>query len=74
MHKLEEKKQKVAGKMGKRIPDITAKDEKKVLSSIKRKGFYASPAAKKAIKESDKKYEAYEKERKVRYAREGITE
>lgn len=74
MKNLDKKKEIVAQKMGKYIPDITAKDEKKVLSSIKRKGFYASPAAKKAIKESDKKQEAYSKERKARYAREGITE
>jgi hypothetical protein len=60
-------------KMGKYIPEITRKSEKQMFSSIKKKGYYASPAAKKAIDRSAKEQDAYAKERTERYKREGLS-
>lgn len=55
------------------IPEVSKREESKVLKSVAKKGYYASPAAKKAIKASDKRQESYAKERAERYKREGLT-
>ena len=58
--------------MGKLIPDITVAAEKQVLDSVEKKGYYASPAAEKAIKEMEAKQVELSKERDARYKEEGI--
>jgi hypothetical protein len=48
---------------GRAIPEVSRSHERKVLSSVAKKGYYASPKAKKAIAASESRQDAYAKER-----------
>lgn len=69
-----DKKQGMAKKMPHILPEISARENRKVMSSIAKKGVYESPAYKKSQVGKDKKWESYTKERSERYKRDGITE
>lgn len=71
---FEKQAQRKAKEMARRIPEVSAREERKVMKAIKSHGYYASPAAKKALAASEKKYAEYSKERDSRYKREGLSD
>lgn len=55
------------------IPEVSKREENKVLKSVQKKGYYASPAAQKALKKSKQDQDRFSKERAERYKREGLS-